>query len=306
MGQTAFVFPGQGVQTIGMGKDFYDNFQAAKDVFIMASDAAGMDIAKLCFEENEMINVTEYTQMAILTTELAILEVVKQKIKPDVSAGLSLGEYAALVTAGAVSVEKVIPLIRKRGKLMQEAVPEGKGCMAVVIGLQSDLIERECGLENGNVQIANYNSPLQSVLSGETEAVHRVMKKLKEQGAKLVSELSISVPSHCQLMVEAGDKLGAELIKMKFGSLQIPYIPNCTAQYCTDEKKIVGFLIRQLSAPVYWYQSIQEMIQNGVDTIIEIGPGNTLKKLNKKIDSNIKTYSCSNIQEYDALCEIQF
>lgn len=306
MGQTAFVFPGQGVQTIGMGKDFYGNFPEAKAVFEKASDAAGMDIAKLCFEENEMINVTEYTQTAILTTELAILEAVKQKIKPDVLAGLSLGEYAALAAAGAVSLETVIPLIRKRGKIMQEAVPEGKGCMAVVIGLQSDLIEQECSLEAGSVQIANYNSPLQSVLSGETEAVHRVMKKLKEQGAKLVSELSVSVPSHCQLMAEAGERLGAELTGIDFEPLQIPYIPNCTARCCRDKKMIPELLIRQLSSPVYWYQSVQEMIRNGVDTIIEIGPGNTLKKLIKKTDSSIRAYSCSNIQEYDALCEIQF
>ena len=229
MSKVVFMFPGQGAQYIGMGKDFYDACEESKAVYELASKVTGLDIAKLCFEENEEINITEYTQIAMVATEVAILRVLQAAgLQPDVTAGLSLGEYAALVAADILEEEDVFELVRKRGILMQEAVPSG-GAMAAVLGLANEHIEEICQQTEGMVTVANFNCPGQTVITGENAAVKRAAEKLLEAGAKRCIFLNVSGPFHSPMLREAGEKLGKALEKVTVNEITIPYVANCTA-----------------------------------------------------------------------------
>lgn len=302
MGKTAFIFPGQGAQVIGMGKDFYENFEESRHIFHLASDLLNLDMEKICFEENEKLNITEYTQAALLTTEVAMLEAVKEKgMKSDANAGLSLGEYSALVASGVLSFESAISVVRQRGIFMQEAVPAGEGTMVAIVGLEIPKIEKICEETEGIVEIANYNSPGQTVISGEKEAVLAAKKKAEEAGAKMAVELNVSGPFHSSLLKGAGERLGNILEDTVLGDLKIPYLANLTADYVEEMSKVKDILVQQVYSPVRWYQTIERMAADGIDTFIEIGPGKTLAGFNKRINRGIKTINIASVEDLKAL-----
>ena len=301
MRKIAFVFPGQGAQYVGMGKDFYENVQVSKEVFDKASETSGLDIPALCFEENENLHQTEYTQIAMLATEIAILKALEEKgIKADVTAGLSLGEYAAIVASGAMSMEDAFRVVRQRGIFMQEAVPTG-GAMAAVLGLTADKIDEavaKAALEGaGIVSVANYNCPGQIVITGQEAAVIKAGEYCKEAGAKRVLPLKVSGPFHSAMMEEAGVKLLAELDKVSFDEPEIPYVANLTAEYVHTKEEIKELLVKQISGPVRFMQSVENMIADGVDTFVEIGPGKTVSGFVKKINKEVKVINVEHFED---------
>jgi len=297
------MFPGQGAQYIGMGKDFYDACEESKAVYELASKVTGLDIAKLCFEENEEINITEYTQIAMLTTEAAIYAALKKAGKePAACAGLSLGEYGALIASGVMSMEDAFRVIRARGIFMQEAVPTG-GAMAAVLGLDAKAIEEVCSNTEGIVSIANYNCPGQIVITGEEAAVEKAGAALKEAGAKRVVPLKVSGPFHSKMLVGAGEKLRKVLDTVEIHTPEIPYIANVTADYVTDAADVKPLLMKQVSSSVRWEQTIRKMLADGVDTFIEIGPGKTLTGFMRKIDKNAKAFNIEKLEDIDKVKE---
>lgn len=303
MSKTAFIFPGQGAQYVGMGKDFYDTYKEAKEVYELASKVSGLNIEELCFDENENIHITEYTQIAMLTTEVAILKVMEAKgLKADVTAGLSLGEYGALAAADVMELEDLFHLIRKRGIFMQEAYPVG-GAMTAVLGMDAAKIKEICENTEGIVSVANYNCPGQIVITGEKEAVDRAAATLSESGAKRCIPLKVSGPFHSALLEGAGQLLSNELANVNVKKPQIPYVCNVDATYVTDETRIKELLQKQVSSSVCWQQSVENMIENGVDTFIEIGPGKTLTGFMKKINKDVKVMNVEKIEDLDKLLE---
>ncbi len=301
MSKTAFIFPGQGAQYVGMGKDFYENIPVCKEVFEMATKAAGFSIEDICFEENDKINITEYTQIAMLATEIAMYKALEEKgIKPDVTAGLSLGEYGALAVAGVFSLEDSFKVVRQRGILMQNAVPEG-GAMTAVLGLDGDVIAKICEETEGIVSVANYNCPGQIVITGEEKAVDEAAEKLKEAGAKRCVKLNVSGPFHSAMLKEAGENLGNVIDEVTIGDIQVPYITNVTADYVTDKNQVKEMLMKQVASSVKWQQTIERMIADGVDTFIEIGPGKTLAGFMRKIDKTKKVYNLEKLEDLDKI-----
>ncbi len=304
MGKIAFMFPGQGAQYVGMGKDFYDQIPVSKEMFELASKASGLDVPALCFEENEQINITEYTQIAMLAAEVAMLKAIEEKgLKPDVAAGLSLGEYGALAASGVMSAEDVFKIVRKRGIYMQEAVPNG-GAMVAVLGLDTAVIEKICEETEGCVSIANYNCPGQIVITGEEGAAQAAVEKLTAAGAKRCVPLKVSGPFHSSLLVGAGEKLAKELENVEICDIQIPYIANVTADYVKDKSEVKSLLEKQVSSSVKWQQTIERMIADGVDTFIEIGPGKTLSGFMRKINKDMKVYNVEKVEDLDKLSEL--
>ena len=295
--KTAFLFPGQGAQKCGMGESFAKYDEAAKKVYENASKLLDLDMEELVFTENKKLDMTEYTQAAMVTTGIAMLKVIeKTSLKADVCAGLSLGEYEALYLAGAISEEDAIVLARHRGKLMQEAVPLGIGTMAAVLNLDAAVIE-DCLKDIENVWIANYNCPGQIVISGTVAAVEKAGEKLKEAGAKRVLPLNVSGPFHSGLLKPAGDKLYEYLKNVEIKKPTIPYVANYTAEFVYDDKDIKELLRKQVFGSVRFEQSIRNMLKEGVDTFIEIGPGKVLGGFVKKIDKEAKVYSIETVED---------
>ena len=300
MSKIAFIFPGQGAQYVGMGKDFYEQTETGKKVFDEATEILGFSVPELCFETNDRLNITEYTQAAMVTTSIAMMKVLMEEtgICPDVAAGLSLGEYCALYAAGVMSEADAIATVRQRGILMQQAVPVGIGSMAAVLGMDAVAIEQVIA-DIQDVQIANYNCPGQIVISGKKEAVETAAEKLKAAGAKRVLPLNVSGPFHSQMLTEAGEKLGQVLQGVEVHKPVIPYVANVTAQYVTEAEDVKPLLKKQVSSSVRWQQSVETMIADGVDIFIEIGPGKTLSGFMKKINRDVKVLNIEKLEDIE-------
>ena len=303
MSKIAFIFPGQGAQVCGMGKDFYEQTEIGRQVYDRASELLGFSMPQLCFEKNDKLDITEYTQAAMVTTSIAMMKVLMEKgICPDVTAGLSLGEYCALAAAGVMSDEDAITTVRQRGILMQEAVPVGIGAMAAILALDAAKIE-EVISSMKDVWIANYNCPGQIVISGKKEAVEEACSKLKEAGAKRAIMLNVSGPFHSKMLTEAGEKLDEVLEGVTVYSPRIPYVANVTASYVTDADQVKPLLVEQVSSSVRWQQSVETMIADGVDTFVEIGPGKTLAGFIRKISRDVKVYNIEKLEDIDKVVE---
>ena len=307
MGKIAFVFPGQGAQYVGMAKDIVDNYLVASEVFDTASDRLGYDMKELVFEgPEEKLKITQNTQPAILTASWAIYKAVETAgVKPDYTAGLSLGEFTAHVLAGSLDFADAAALVEKRGKFMQEEVPEGVGGMTAVIALDEDTVEAVCKevSDIGYVACANYNCPGQIVISGELKALAAAGELLAEKGAKRVIPLKVSAPFHCNLLKGAGEKLANELESVNIGSMEIPVYANVTGDKINNENKIKRLLVDQVSNTVKWTNTIRNMIADGVDTFIEIGPGKVLSGLIKKTDRSVTIMNVENMESLKAVLE---
>ena len=299
----AFAYPGQGVQKVGMTKDFFDKESFARDMVAKASDAAGLDMERILYQENEDINVTEFTQPALVTACLIITKAITDKgITPSVTAGLSLGEYCAIAAAGAMSFEDAVRLTRVRGKLMSNTVPSGEGAMAAVIGLEPDEIGKIIASED-QVTMANFNCPGQTVITGKTAGVMAAVEKLREAGAKKVVPLNVSGPFHSPMLRPAGERLREELDKTSLSGLKVPYIANATAELVEDEDKIRDLLEIQVSSSVMWEQTLLKMKETGVDLILEIGPGRTIAGFVKKTVPEIPVINVSTVEDVEQLNE---
>jgi len=302
MSKTAFIFPGQGSQYVGMGKEFYENLPICREVYDLASEVTGLDLPKLCFMENEQIHQTEYTQICMLATEVAIYMALEQNgYQPDVTAGLSLGEYGALVASGVMTAEEAFEVVRKRGIYMQQAVPTG-GAMAAVLGLDGGKIEQICEQTEEQMQlavsVANYNCPGQIVISGKAEAVQIAGEACKEAGAKRVVPLKVSGPFHSKLLTDAGKQLREALDKVEIRENFVPYIANVTADYVTEQSQVKPLLECQIYSPVRWQQTIERMLADGVDEFVELGPGKTLSGFIKKINRNVKVCNIDKMEDF--------
>lgn len=299
----AYIFPGQGSQSVGMGKDLYDNFPQAREVFEEADDALGFALSKMCFEgTTEDLALTANTQPAILTTSIAALRAMETENfpAPEYAAGHSLGEYSALVAAGAISFADAVKTVRKRGIYMQEAVPVGVGAMAAILGADLQTVEKVC-LEIAEDHIcspANINSPSQIVIAGTTEAVDKACEVLKERGAKRAVKLNVSAPFHCALMYPAQERLESDLQKIDFQDLKFPVIENVSAQANSKAQRVAEALTEQVSSPVRWSQTVEFLISGGVNVFIEIGAGKILSGLIKQINRDVR---CLNVENSESL-----
>lgn len=285
--KTVFMFSGQGAQYAGMGKDLYDNFSAAKEIFDRADEVLGYSIRDICFQDEAKLGETEFAQPAILTMSIAAMKVLEEHgVRADMTAGLSLGEYSAYVASGAMDFEEAVALVQKRGKFMAEAVPSGEGAMYAILGLDTALVEEACSeaaAETGELAVpANYNAPGQIVIAGKAEAAARAAELAKEKGAKRAVQLKVSGPFHTELLQPAADKLGPELQKMHISPMKIPVYTNVNAQIVSSEQDIIPILTKQICCPVRWENIVHNMADAGADTFIELGPGKTLNGFVKR------------------------
>ena len=307
MSKIAFIFAGQGAQYIGMGKELAENIAACRVIFEEADSALGFELSKLCFEgTKEELDKTENTQPAVLTTSIACLKALEANgIKPDVTAGLSLGEYSALVCSGVLSFKDAAVLVRKRGRFMQEAVPLGVGTMAAILGLDAEAVRNACeeAKEFGIVEPANYNCPGQIVIGGEIEGVGKASEKAKEMGAK-VMPLSVSAPFHTSMLKPAADKLEQELKNVNLSEIKIPVMTNVTGDYISEASEIKELLRRQVMSSVKWENIIRKMLEDGVDTFIELGPGKVLSGFVKKVDRKVTVLNVEDLKSLEKTVEL--
>ena len=292
--KTAFVFPGQGSQYVGMGKDLWENFDEVKALYKEASEVLGYDVKELSFNGPvEELNKTFRTQPCLLTASIAAYRVLSSHgIASYLMAGHSLGEYSAIVAAGVLPFKEAVMLTEKRGMFMQEAVPEGKGLMAAIIGLDRQKVDDIClSVESGYVSPANYNSPGQIVIAGEKSAVEDAMKLAKNAGAKRALALSVSAPSHCTLMVEASNRLAGLLNTIEIKDPEVPIVNNADAVILSTADRIKASLIKQLNSPLLWEDSVRNIVESGIDTIIEVGPGKVLSGLIRRIEPSVRLFN---------------
>lgn len=307
MGKIAFIFAGQGAQYVGMGKELYENYPICQSIFKQSSDSINIDLAHMCFEgPSDELNKTENTQPAIVTMTLATLEIIKQhNIKADVAAGLSLGEYSALTYSGVFDISDVIPLVKKRGKYMQEAVPLGEGKMTAILGLSQEKVLEACkeGSKFGIVEAANFNCPGQIAIGGQIKAVDIAAEKATELGALKTVTLPVSAPFHTSMLSSASEKLAQELKSITLGNMDIPVMTNVTAEYIKNTDEIKSLLERQIKSPVLWEQTVRNMIADGVDTFVEIGPGKTLGGFVRKVNRKLTVLNVEDIKSLNKTVE---
>ena len=304
MNKLAFGFPGQGAQKVGMGKDFFDRYDVAKQLFREADEALGYSIREMCFEgPADDLMLTANTQPAILTMSVIAAAVLKEHgIEPDIAGGHSLGEYSALVSAGVLDFQEAVVLVHKRGQYMQEAVPVGEGGMAAIIGLADDVIAEACAdatKAQGEVQPVNFNCPGQTVIAGTTKGVEAAVETLKAAGAKKAVILPVSAPFHSTLMQPAAVKLAAELDKVEIRDAKIPVVSNYTGELETKADEIKANLVAQADHPVKWIACVKAMQAFGADTFVEAGPGKTLCGFNRRIDRSIKSLNVENLESLE-------
>jgi [acyl-carrier-protein] S-malonyltransferase len=294
----AFVFPGQGSQSVGMGRDLYDNFDEVKRLYDEASEILGYDVADLSFNgPADELNKTFRTQPCLLAASIAAYKALTLKnITPSAVAGHSLGEYSALVAAGSISFRDAVRITEIRGRIMQDAVPEGKGLMAAILGLDRKIVDEICGKIAGYVSAANYNCPGQIVISGEKAAVEEAMNMAKEKGAKRALPLAVSVPSHCELMEDAGKRFEGALKEIEIKDAQVPFVNNVEAKFVSNAEDIRKSLVMQLSRSVLWEDCIKTITSSGISTFIETGPGKVLSGLIKRIDASAKIFNVENME----------
>ncbi len=300
MKSIAFIFPGQGSQYVGMGKELFENFDVAKKIFEEADDTLHFSISALCFKgPEEALKLTENTQPAVLTTSIAALKVLQAEkgTAPQFTAGHSLGEYSALVASGALTFSEAVKIVRLRGKFMQEAIPVGEGAMAAVLGMEREQVEKLCEeISSGEVLTpANFNSPGQIVIAGHSKAVERAIERVKQEGKKAVL-LPVSAPFHSPLMKPAGERLGKALEEISVADLKIPVVTNVEAEVNTAKDRVKGLLVAQVSSPVRWEESIRKMIEKGIEQVLEIGPGKVLSGLMKRIDSRVESKNLEDLR----------
>ncbi|MGX7030923.1 ACP S-malonyltransferase [Vagococcus zengguangii] len=300
-----FIYSGQGAQYHGMGKDLFDASDVFADTIAEASTALGWDMQALLFNEDSALNETEFTQPAVLTMSTAIDRMLRQAgILPSMVAGLSLGEYSALVASGALSFEEAVCLVQKRGRWMTEAVPSGQGAMAAVMNVDRQIIEVTCeavSQTHGLVIAANYNMPAQIVISGETAAVEEAQARLELEPKSKVVRLKVSGPFHTPLLAPAAEKLAAELETIEMSEMTLPVVSNINGQVIGTTEAIVPTLIEQIKSPVYWEECVQTMIEKGVDTFVEVGPGKALRGFVKKINRNVTVFNVENLSTFEKL-----
>ena len=303
MAKIAYIFPGQGSQSVGMGKDLFDNFAAAREVFQQADEALGFALSEMCFSGSEEdLALTANTQPAILTTSIGAFRSMESEgfAKPDFVAGHSLGEYSALVAAGVLDFADAVRTVRKRGTYMQEAVPVGVGAMAAILGADLATIEQACSdAADGQVcSPANINSPSQVVIAGDADAVDRACELLKERGAKRAVKLNVSAPFHCALMMPAQDRLAVDLNGLNYGKFAVPVVHNVDAEVNSYETRVGEALTRQVSSPVRWLQTVERLTAEGVDTVVEVGAGKVLSGLVRQINRDVR---CLNVENSESL-----
>ena len=300
MKATAFIFPGQGSQYVGMGKDFFENFREAREVFQEADDVLHLSISSLCFQgPEEALKLTENTQPAVLTTSIAALKVLQAEkgVVPHLAAGHSLGEYSALVVSGALAFADAVQIVRLRGRFMQEAVPVGEGAMAAILGMERGQVEKICeeAAQGEVLTPANFNCPGQIVIAGHAKAIERAMERVKQEGKKAVA-LSVSAPFHSPLMKPAGERLGKVLEGIIIQDLKIPVVTNVEADINQSKERVKELLVTQVSSPVHWEESMQKISGDGIEQTLEIGPGKVLSGLMKRINPKVETKNIEDIQ----------